>query len=146
MTDISGPDRMDKWPTGRLLSTAARLVEHAWIEALAHLGLTHAGLVALHLLDAGPHSQTDLARRARVETQTMSRTIERLEREGFVERQTDAADRRRQVVTRTASGRAAWEAGKSLEAEVFPDLRDQGTLRDALLEIIHSTSESRWSG
>jgi DNA-binding MarR family transcriptional regulator len=137
---------MDDWPTGRLLSTAARLVEHAWIEALDRLGLTHAGLVALHLLDAGPLSQTDLARRARVETQTMSRTIERLEREGFIARQADAADRRRQVVTRTDAGHVAWQASRSLEAEVFPDLHSPGVFREALLEIIHSASKSRWNG
>jgi DNA-binding MarR family transcriptional regulator len=137
---------MDDWPTGRLLSTAARLVEHAWVEALDRLGLTHAGLVALHLLDSGPLSQTELAHRARVETQTMSRTIERLEREGFVVRQSDSADRRRQVVTRTDEGRAAWEASRSLEAEVFPDLHHPGVFREALLEIIHSASKSRWNG
>ena len=39
-------------------------------------------------------SQTELAKRARVENQTMSRTIERLEREGFVTRAPDAGDRR----------------------------------------------------
>ncbi|HEY4267911.1 MAG TPA: MarR family transcriptional regulator [Galbitalea sp.] len=146
MTDAPGTDRMDDWPTGRLLSTAARLVEHAWVEALDRLGLTHAGLVALHLLDSGPLSQTELAHRARVETQTMSRTIERLEREGFVVRQSDSADRRRQVVTRTDEGRAAWEASRSLEAEVFPDLHHPGVFREALLEIIHSASKSRWNG
>jgi DNA-binding MarR family transcriptional regulator len=146
MTDAPGSDHTDEWPTGRLLSTAARLVEHAWIEALDRHGLTHAGLVALHLLDAGPLSQTDLARRARVETQTMSRTIERLEREGFVARQSDVADRRRQVVTRTEAGHAAWESSRSLEAEVFPDLHEPARFREALLDIIRSASESRWRG
>ena len=67
---------MSDWPTGRLLSTAARLVEHAWVEVLDELGLTHAGLIVLHVLGEGPFSQRELARRARVETQTMSRTLE----------------------------------------------------------------------
>jgi DNA-binding MarR family transcriptional regulator len=137
-------ERMAEWPTGRLLSTAARLVEHAWVAALEQHKLTHAGVIALHLLDAGPLSQTDLARRARVETQTMSRTIERLEREGLVERQPDPADRRRQVVTRTSAGHEAWTATRSLEAEVFPELDDQAALRATLLEIIRSSSENRW--
>jgi DNA-binding MarR family transcriptional regulator len=135
---------MEAWPTGRLLSTAARLVEHAWAQALDERGLTHAGIIALHLLDAGPLSQTELARRARVENQTMSRTVERLEREGLVERQPDSADRRRQVVTRTAAGLEEWTATRSLEAEVFPELDDPGWLRAALLEIIRSSSENRW--
>jgi MarR family transcriptional regulator, organic hydroperoxide resistance regulator len=149
MPDPSTPgetpgDRMAAWPTGRLLSTAARLVEHAWAEALDKLGLTHAGIIALHLLDGGPLSQTDLASRARVETQTMSRTIERLERQGFVARQPDPADRRRHVVTRTDAGRRAWEQTRSLEAEMFPKLAEPDVLRNTLLEIISASSEARW--
>ena len=76
MTDPVG--MMHDWPTGRLLSTAARLVEHAWVEALEQLGLSHAGLIVLHVLGPGPLSQTELAKVARVEAQTMSRTLEGL--------------------------------------------------------------------
>ena len=72
----AGPN-MQEWPTGRLLATASRLVEHAWTERLDDIGLTHAGLVVLHLLQESPRSQTDLARLARVENQTISRTLER---------------------------------------------------------------------
>ena len=147
MTAIDGgapDDRMAAWPTGRLLSTAARLVEHAWAESLEKQGLTHAGLVALHLLDAGPLSQTDLAKRARVENQTMSRTIERLEREGFVARAADAADRRRPGVTRTDAGHRVWERTRTLEAELFPRLGAPDVLRATLLEIIRSSSDVRW--
>jgi len=135
---------MSEWPTGRLLSTAARLVEHAWAEALEQQGLTHAGLIALHLLDSGALSQTDLARRARVENQTMSRTVERLEREGLVTRTPDQSDRRRQLVTRTEAGQAVWARTRGLEAEVFPRLADPQDLRNTLLEIIRSTSGERW--
>jgi DNA-binding MarR family transcriptional regulator len=138
-------ESMAQWPTGRLLSTAARLVEHAWAEALEARGLTHAGLIVLHLLDAGPLSQTELATRARVEAQTMSRTIERLEREGLITRTQDAADRRRHVVARTDTGRRAWAESRTLEAEVFPEVTDPSELRATLLEIIRTTSEDRWS-
>lgn len=135
---------MESWPTGRLLSTAARLVEHAWAEALEARGLTHAGLVALHFLDAGPLNQTELARRAKVENQTMSRTVERLERRGLVRREADPADRRRMIVTRTDAGAAAWASTRSLESEVFPRLDDQEQLRERLLEIIRKSGEGRW--
>ena len=63
---------MSDWPTGRLLSTAARLVEHAWVEVLDELGLTHAGLIVLHVLGEGPFSQRDLARRARERAATFT--------------------------------------------------------------------------
>ncbi|MBC7591462.1 MAG: MarR family transcriptional regulator [Salinibacterium sp.] len=137
-------DPLDSWPTGRLLSMAARLVEHSWNDALEQLGLTHAGLIALHFLDAGPLSQTELARSARVENQTMSRTIERLERAGFVHREADPRDRRRQIVTRTAAGAQAWASTRTLEAEVFPALDQPAQLRTQLVEIIQRSSEGRW--
>lgn len=135
---------MAGWPTGRLLSTASRLVEHAWLDALTELGLSHAGLIVLHLLDAGPTSQVELAGLARVEAQTMSRTIDRLEREGFVERHPDAADRRRRVVERTPSGAEVFERARRIEAELFPDVPDISALRTALLGIIGSSSSTRW--
>ena len=141
---MTAVDPMADWPTGRLLSTAARLVEHAWAEALEKQGLTHAGLIALHLLEGGSLSQTELAKRARVENQTMSRTIERLEREGFVARTPDATDRRRQVVARTDAGHRVWERTRTLEAEMFPDLGDPDALRSILLHIIRSSSGARW--
>jgi len=135
---------MDAWPTGRLLSMASRLVEHAWVEALEKEGLTHAGLIVLDLLDGGPLSQTELATQARVEVQTMSRTLERLEREGFVAREKHPADGRRHVVTRTPTGRRVWERAKTLEADLFPSIADSAGMRAALLEIIRATSKGRW--
>jgi len=134
------------WPTGRLLSTAARLVEHAWVEVLDELGLTHAGLIVLHLLGDGPFSQRELARSARVETQTMSRTLERLEREGYVTRARDPKDARKHLVTRTEAGTAAWRAARSREADLFPPLSQHDVLRGSLLEIIDAVAAKRWSG
>lgn len=135
---------MDSWPTGRLLSTAARLVENAWAEALERRDLTHAGLIALHLLDSGPLNQTELARRAKVEAQTMSRTVERLERRGLVRRDADSADRRRMIVTRTGAGDEIWASTRSLESEVFPTIAEPAELRAKLLEIIAKSGEGRW--
>jgi MarR family transcriptional regulator, organic hydroperoxide resistance regulator len=138
------PEGIDDWPTGRLLATAARLVEHAWLDALAREDLTHAGLVVLHLLGDGPLSQTALAEGARVEVQTMSRTIERLERAGHVERQRDAADARRMLVTRTEAGATVLDRVGELERETMPDGVDDPALRDQLIRIVSSLSEQRW--
>lgn len=138
------PD-MSAWPTGRLLSTAARMVEHAWHGSLDSLGLTHAGLVVLHLLKSGPLPQKELAARARVEVQTMSRTIDRLERAGHIVRRVDEADRRRQLVSSTPEGESAWTKAHTLETDVFPVLRErEGVLREALLDIIEASSSDRW--
>ncbi len=135
---------MSQWPNGRLLSTAARLVEHAWVDALDSLGLTHAGLIVLHLLGPGAQSQTELARQARVQTQTMSRTLDRLQREGLVARIRDDRDARRHLVTRTDAGTAAWQQARTLEADVFPPLENAEELRSALLQIITASSAKRW--
>lgn len=137
-------DAMASWPTGRLLSTAARLVEHAWVEALDRLGLTHAGIIVLHLLGDGPLSQTELAHRARVQTQTMSRTLERLEQGGYVVRTRDEHDARRHAVARTDAGALAWAKTRTLEADLFPPLEDADALRAALLTIIAASSARRW--
>ncbi len=135
---------MDSWPTGRLLSTAARLVEHAWSEALEARGLTHAGLIVLHFLDRGPLGQSEIAARARVENQTMSRTIDRLERAGLVSREVDDRDRRRFIVSRTSAGDDMWKSTRTLESEIFPGMNDERQLRQRLLEIIGKASEDRW--
>ncbi|AZZ56955.1 MarR family winged helix-turn-helix transcriptional regulator [Rathayibacter iranicus] len=141
---VDDSSAMEGWPTGRLLSTASRMVEHARHGALAEIGLTHAGLIVLHLLHAGPVAQKQLAAAAHVEVQTMSRTLERLEREGHVTRTTDPADRRRQLVSLTSAGRAAWRRAHRLEVDLFPGSREDGPLREALLEIIRSARVARW--
>jgi DNA-binding MarR family transcriptional regulator len=128
--------RPDNWSMGRLLSTAARAMENAWSDALETLGLTHAGLIVLHLLDRGVTSQADLARFAHVEAQTMSRTVDRLEREGFVARAPDPGDRRRHILAMTDAGRHVWQRTLGLERTVFPDVDDPEALRSALLQIM----------
>jgi len=126
----------EHWPLGRLLGAASRAVERAWYEALEARGLTHAGLIVLHFVELGFDSQTDLARAAQVEAQTMSRTVDRLEREGLVIRTPDPADRRRHIVSITERGHAAFEAVRGLEDEVFPAVDDPAALRAALIQIV----------
>jgi MarR family transcriptional regulator, organic hydroperoxide resistance regulator len=133
---------MSDWPIGRLLSTASRLVENAWHEALAEHDLTHAGLIVLHFLHDGPLSQSALATLARVENQTMSRTLERLERSGFVRRDRDAADGRRVLVSRTDAGTSVFQETCTIERELFPDIEQPQELRRQLEAIIRATG--RW--
>ena len=135
---------IESWPTGRLLSTAARLVEHAWHESLENLGLSHAGLVALHHLGGQPLSQTELARRARVNNQNLSRTLERLESDGYIARVRLPDDARRRLVTRTPSGSAIWEKAQHLQANMFPPAPQTVELRRALLDIIAASPVTRW--
>lgn len=128
--------RPENWPLGRLLGAASRAVERAWADALEERGLTHAGLIVLHLLELGFDSQSDLARMAHVEPQTMSRTVDRLEREGLVTRAPDPGDRRRHVLAITEAGRTAFAGVRGLEDEVFPEVDDPAAFRAALLQIV----------
>jgi MarR family transcriptional regulator, organic hydroperoxide resistance regulator len=146
--DASREDDLRSWPTGRLLSTAARMVEGAWTARLAARGLTHAGLMVMHELRAREVLPVlDLASRCQVTAQTMTRTLDRLERDGLVSRRRGEADRRRVEVALTPSGEAAYAAASDMAA-VEPDLLggvvDLPALRDNLVAIIeHLTDPSR---
>ncbi|PZE86800.1 MarR family winged helix-turn-helix transcriptional regulator [Curtobacterium sp. MCBD17_032] len=115
-------DESAQWPIGRLLAAASRAVEREWDERLRAIGLQHAALIALDIaLRNGPTGADVIARAARVQPQTMSRTLERLERDGMIERGPHPDDGRRRVVTVTEHGRRMWETARHIEREVLPD-------------------------
>jgi DNA-binding MarR family transcriptional regulator len=134
-------DAPDGWPLGRLLSAAARAVERDWDERLRAIGLPHAALIAIDILiRTGPTGADTLARTARVQPQTMSRTLERMERDGLVERSPHPDDRRRRIVTVTEHGRLAWETARHIERDVLPD---DPALRGALAALLERGRPSR---
>ncbi len=140
-------DALETWPTGRLLSAAARLVEHEWNTHLARWDLNHASLAVLHVLSAGPMTQRELAAAVQVEDQTMSRTVERMERSGYVERRRDEADRRRVVVTLTEPGRRTCLRASDVDVaeSYFTDcVADVEALRRALVAVVRHRSRKRW--
>ncbi|WP_311836296.1 MarR family winged helix-turn-helix transcriptional regulator [Cellulomonas fimi] len=98
------PDDVRRWPTGRLLSSAARQVERDWNAHLAAWDLNHASLPVLVLLAHRDHSQRELATATSVTEQTMSRVLARMERTGYVTRRPHGDDRRRHVISLTALG------------------------------------------
>ncbi|NMD54951.1 winged helix DNA-binding protein [Tsukamurella conjunctivitidis] len=119
---------------------AARLVEHAWEGVLREYDISSAGLVVLHVVSTGPASQRDIARVARVTDQTASRTVERLERVGYVVRETDPGDERRKVVTATEAGRRVYlelvERERSDPSLIAALGESEPVLRELLLELI----------
>ncbi len=135
-----------EWSLGRLLSMAARLVEQDWNNWLASRGMTHAGLLALHVLETGPHSQRELAAASMVEEQTMSRVLARLERAGHVTRQRDPADRRRLIVQSTPAGQQAYRAAidADVASTIITDRLDEPeTFRRLLIQLIISLLAAR---
>ena len=93
-----------QWATGRLLATAARLVEQSWNARLREHGVSHAGMIVLATVSRGPVGQRELARDQHVTEQTIGRTIAHLESTGHVRRSTDPNDRRRRTVELTPPG------------------------------------------
>ncbi|GAA4728840.1 hypothetical protein GCM10023216_20280 [Isoptericola chiayiensis] len=132
-----------QWPTGRLLFTVTRRIEHDWNAHLAAWDLNHAGHPALLHLLGGPLTQREIAARNEVTEQTMSRVLARLERSGYVTREDDPRDRRRRAVTITDLGRrVALEAARLRPAE---DLTSRGldehqveTLRELLVAMVRA--------
>ncbi|GLB68719.1 MarR family winged helix-turn-helix transcriptional regulator [Arthrobacter mangrovi] len=139
------PD-LNNWPTARLLSTAARLVEHAWDEQLASLGLTHAGRIALEVLDAGgPMVQAAVAAGVRVQAQTMGKTLSRLQAHGHITRVPNQADRRSHRVAVSDLGRAVLVRARELELTLAPGGdADAVELRDKLAAVIRRLGSDRW--
>lgn len=135
MSTTPEPD-LGTWPTGRLLAVAARLVEHRWAAVLDGMGLTHAGLIALHTLRDGPLPQRTLAQRCQVTDQTISRTLDRLAKAGYVTRTPDPADARRHVTQLTAHGRDVHERAVRAEPAVLGDLGEDDAFRAGLLQVI----------
>jgi DNA-binding MarR family transcriptional regulator len=132
------------WPTGRLLSVAARLLEARFDDVLATYDLTHAGLIALHHLEPGPRTQRQLATLCRVTDQTMSRTIERLGRIGFLARAPDPDDRRRTVARLTGAGREVLAAARREEREselLLGVVDDYEHFRRQLMRIVRRVGE-----
>ncbi|WP_442545509.1 MarR family winged helix-turn-helix transcriptional regulator [Arthrobacter sp. KN11-1C] len=140
------PD-MERWPTGRLLSTAARLVEHAWNEKLRGMDLTHAGVIVMEVLAVnGPTTQSMLAQIVRVQAQTMGKTLTRLEAHGHVSRARSMSDRRSQVVSLTEAGERTLGLATQLEREVLaPVPVDTAKLRRELQALVRELANNHSS-
>lgn len=139
---------LEQWPTGRLLTTAARLVDHAWNAGLVDLGLTHAGYTALRVLqDQGPINQTKLAQLIRVQNQTMGKTIEKLQANGYVNRTRGAVDQRIQMVSVSDSGQQALASAEKIEQSLIAGggLLSE-TLRAELRNLIEELGAGRNPG
>lgn len=146
--EICKPADMETWHLGRLLTAAARMLEHAFDVDVAELGITHAGVRVLDVLLAGPLPQHEVAVRCQIQDQTLSRIIDRLERDGYVTRRRDARDRRRVFVERTDAGVAVMKRAYEIAAghlDIFNENSDDDmACRRALIKIIKRLGTERW--
>ena len=109
------------------LAMAGRLLRTLADADLSDLGVGAPALgVLLRLVEDDGLTQAELSRRQRVEAPTMCRMVDRLARDGFVERRPDPSDRRAIRVHLTGPGRATAERGievvDAIERDAFAGL------------------------
>ncbi len=115
---------------GQLLGETARAWRFALDRRLQPLGLSRARWqVLLHLARAGqPLTQTELANRVGIEGSTLVAQLDRMMRDGWVERRPSASDRRCKQVHLTARAREVIDRieaiADELRAELFRDLSE----------------------
>ncbi|ELT44265.1 MarR family winged helix-turn-helix transcriptional regulator [Arthrobacter nitrophenolicus] len=142
MTSNLDPDARNSY---RLITLAARLVQRRQDDALAHLGLTRAAVIALEGLAPGPLNQEQLADAIRVQSQTLGRILTRLEAAGHITRTRQATDRRQLKVELTEAGRTALESARHAEINAYPDDPSIGwkVLQDELTKFVSALPANR---
>ncbi|WP_299307215.1 MarR family transcriptional regulator [uncultured Croceicoccus sp.] len=115
---------------GYLVNHTARLFERGLAARIRPLGLTPGTFPALlELWEGDGLTQKELVERLDIEQATMANTLARMERDGLVRRQKDAADGRVQRIWLTDRARglhdAAIEAASSVNAETMAGLSAQ---------------------
>lgn len=94
--------------------TSAYAIETALNEELAPLGITHRqvqilGALTLH----GEASQNELAETLRIEPSSVVRLLDRMERAGWITRESDPIDRRRKIIKPTDKVGPLWRQIKA---------------------------------
>jgi DNA-binding MarR family transcriptional regulator len=91
-----------------LLGRASRAAQQLTQERLAEAGLRRGFYGVLATLDEfGPAAQADIGRRLAIDPSDMVAILNDLANEGYISRDRDPGDRRRNSVTLTAAGRGA---------------------------------------
>jgi MarR family transcriptional regulator, transcriptional regulator for hemolysin len=94
---------------GYWICRASRAFERAMNDELAPRGITYRQAQVLWLLvHEGSLSQTDLAERMRIEPPTLVGILDRMEREGWIRRESDDQDRRRKFISPLPKAKPVW--------------------------------------
>lgn len=130
------------------LYTAARLVTAGYTPYFKSLGLTYPQYLVLMLLwEQDNRIVSDITERLRLETNTITPLLQRMEKQGLIVRQKSAADSRQRIVSLTGEGKRLEEqvreipnclareiVGKGMSEE---DLRMLVALTDKFIETIN---------
>ena len=129
------------------LYTAARLITQAYTPMLNELGITYPQyLVLMVLWEQDGQPVNDIAHRLVLETNTVTPLLQRMEKQGIVERHRGETDKRQQIVSLTEKGKAMEEQayeiipkGMGEQLQACPlKLEDYLTLAQELDSIINT--------
>jgi len=125
---ISGP--ADDGYIGYMLSDVARLIRTVFDRRVRNLGLTRAQWLVLTRLYRRPGaSQTELAEMLEIDRASAGRMIDRMQRNGWVERRPDGSDRRINRLHLTAEARRVhaemWRVAESTVDDALAPLTPQ---------------------
>jgi DNA-binding MarR family transcriptional regulator len=115
------PDRLTGLTT-YLLSQTAKVAKGDLDDRLADEGFRLRHMSVLAVLDEAPATQLDLSRRLMIDPSDVTATVDDLETNGLATRSMDAADRRRKIVTLTASGRKKLEWMQKVAQQLCDEL------------------------
>ncbi|MFC1406932.1 MULTISPECIES: MarR family winged helix-turn-helix transcriptional regulator [Streptacidiphilus] len=147
---VPSPTAAAGGPVSNTLIRVTRLHIMRARQLFRELGL-HPGheLLMMHLWDAGPQRQSDLAAAFDTDSASMTRTVQRLERAGFVRRRPDPADGRATLVETTPAGlglrRQVEQLWSELEAATTGDMTpaERSTLLAGLERVEANLAQGR---
>jgi DNA-binding MarR family transcriptional regulator len=130
-----------------LLARASHVVSSEFHDRLRARGVSVPVWRVLATLSGGPETVTALAEACLLQQPTMTKVLDRMERDGLVRRQQDERDRRLVRVSLTPRGEAmAGEllaAARAHEAEVIARHPDAAAIKDLLRALIARQGQRR---
>lgn len=125
-------DSMGYW-----VFSVAHLMTRAMNDELGKLGITYRQWEVLCWLSyMGEITQSELADHMRIEAPTLVGVIDRMERDGWIVRETDPTDRRKKIIRATEKVEPMWEQ----MVDCAKDVRAKA-LRDVAPEDVKKTKE-----
>ena len=127
----------------------SRKIQRYYNQRYADYGITVGqSFVLFDLLDHGDSSVKDIAKRVQLDSPAVTGFIDRLSKEGYVERREDPNDRRIVQVSLTPNGRKLAECIFPIAQEYHDHLKDllavdEATLFDQLMRKLEAELESQ---
>lgn len=105
------------------ISAFSRKLRAFFDAKVGEVGLTLSRARLLFALNRrGPLTQTDLAQELEIETPTLVKLLDGMEKQGLIERRADASDRRAKRVHMTPAGLEVYQPVQALAARLRADL------------------------